>query len=122
MALILLVICFITFNIFPHLISFIFISLAAITTLYLLNKWTLNTTPSHGFLLLDCKNHYLEIHADTIVSGHIIAAELMFSVLSLKIKDPLSKRKTVNFVASSMTEQDWKRLCRVALLQEQKER
>lgn len=71
--------------------------------------------PLRGMLLFDCEDNYIEVHSEKAVSGQVISAKLQFAVLSLNVKTIQQKSETMHFVASSMSEKDWRRLCRFAL-------
>ena len=114
-ALFLSVLSFATFLVSAHLISFLFICIAAVLAFLLFYKITQDTTPLSGTLLLDCEDNYIEVHSERAVSGHIISAQLQFSVLSLKIRTTQEKSETIQFLASAMSEKDWRRICRFAL-------
>lgn len=90
--------------------------------MYCIRKHINGSTPSEGALLLDSANNYIEIQGEQTLSGRIVGADLMFSVLSIKIESAFSQHQWCFFVASSMQEKDWKRLCAVTLKQNKKER
>ena len=114
-ALFLSALSFATFLVSAHLFSFLFISIATVLAFLLFYKITQNTTPLSGTLLLDCADNYIEVHSEKVVTGNLNSAQLQFSVLSLKIRISQEKSETIQFVASSMSEKDWRRLCRFAL-------
>lgn len=90
--------------------------------MYCIRKHINGSTPSEGALLLDSANNYIEIQGEHTLSGRIVGADLRFSVLSIKIESAFSQHQRRYFVASSMQEKDWKRLCAVTLNQNKKER
>ncbi|WP_390440868.1 hypothetical protein [Pseudoalteromonas sp. MTN2-4] len=109
------VLSFATFLVSAHLISFLFISIAAVITFLLFYKITQNTTPLSGTLLLDCADNYIEVHSEKAVSGQVMSANLQLAVLSIQVRTIQQKTETIHFVASSMSEKDWRRMCRFAL-------
>jgi hypothetical protein len=109
------VLSFATFLVSAHLISFLFICIAAVLASLLFYKITQDATPLSGTLLLDCEDNYIEVHSEKAVSGQVMSANLQFAVLSLQVRTIKQKTETIHFVASSMSEKDWRRMCRFAL-------
>ncbi|RXF06124.1 hypothetical protein [Pseudoalteromonas phenolica] len=118
-ALVLLVISFVTFLVTAHLYPFLFICLAALLAFYVNHLHIKNTTPFCGTVLFDTQDNYIEIHSVNRVCGQVVCAKLQFLTLSIKIRTSEQKDKTVQFVASSMIDRDWRRLCRFALNEQQ---
>ena len=72
-------------------------------------------TPLRGAILLDCEANYIEVHCERPLSGQVISAQLQFSVLAIKIRTIQKNSDTIFFTASSLSEKDWRRLCRSVL-------
>lgn len=111
----LLVINFLLLTIYPSFVSFLLCVLASILIAFLSYKQKLKTTPENGYILLDAKTLFLEVNSENILRGHIESAHLTLFTLYIRVKTLDNNKETVCFTASSMKEEDWKRLCRISL-------
>ena len=95
--------------------------LASILITFFCYNQTLKTTPENGYILLDAKTLFLEVNSENILLGHIESAHLTLFTLYIHVKTLDKNKETVSFIASSMKEEDWKRLCRISLAIEEAE-